>query len=59
MNMRKIVVSEFLTLDGVMESSEQWQPQYVSDDVAEEIIAGIYGAEVSLLGRVTNELVEV
>jgi hypothetical protein len=59
MNMRKIVVSEFLTLDGVMESSEQWQPQYVSDDVAKEIIAGIYGAEVSLLGRVTNELVEV
>lgn len=57
--MRKIVVSEFLTLDGVMESSEQWQPQYVSDDVAKEIIAGIYGAEVSLLGRVTNELVEV
>jgi len=54
--MRRIIVTEFLTLDGVMEASEQWQPHYVSDDVAEEITAGIHAAEVSLLGRVTYEM---
>ncbi len=26
--MRKIIVSEFVTLDGVMESPEQWQFPY-------------------------------
>jgi dihydrofolate reductase len=54
--MRKVIVSEFLTLDGVMEASEQWQPPYVSDDVAEEIRVGIHAAEASLLGRVTYEI---
>ena len=55
-NVRKIIVSEFLTLDGVMEASEQWQPPYVSDDVAQEIRAGIHAAEAALLGRVTYEI---
>ncbi len=54
--MRKLIVSEFLTLDGVMEAPEQWQPPYVSDDVAEEIRAEIHAAEASLLGRVTYEI---
>ncbi len=54
--MRKIIVSEFLTLDGVMEASEQWQPPYFSDDVAEEIRAEIHAADGSLLGRVTYEI---
>ena len=54
--MRRIIVSEFLTLDGVMEASEQWQPRYVSDDVAEEIRAGIHSSEALLLGRVTYEI---
>ncbi len=54
--MRKVIVSEFLTLDGVMEASEQWRSPYVSDDVAEEIGAGIHAAEALLLGRVTYEI---
>lgn len=54
--MRKIIVAEFLTLDGVIEASEEWQPSYVSDDVAEEIRAAIHGAEASLFGRVTYEM---
>jgi dihydrofolate reductase len=54
--MRKVIVAEFLTLDGVMEASEEWQPPYVSDDVAEEIRAEILGAEASLLGRTTYEI---
>jgi dihydrofolate reductase len=54
--MTKITVAEFLTLDGVMEAPEQWQPSYVSDDVAEEIQSHINAADGSLLGRVTYEI---
>ena len=54
--MRKLVVSEFLTLDGVMEASEQWQPAYVTEDVAQAITADILGAGASLYGRVTYEM---
>ncbi len=39
-----------------MEASEQWQPPYFSDDVAEEIRAEIHAADGSLLGRVTYEI---
>lgn len=53
--MRKIIVSEFLTLDGVMESPDKWQPSYVSDDVAETIQTQILGYGAMLLGRVTYE----
>jgi dihydrofolate reductase len=54
--MRKVMVSEFLTLDGVMEASEEWQPPYVSDDIAEEIRTSIHASEAFLLGRVTYEM---
>jgi hypothetical protein len=54
--MRKVIVSEFLTLDGVMEAPEEWQFPYVSDDVADEISAGILGSEALLLGRATYEI---
>jgi hypothetical protein len=30
----RVIVSEFLTLDGVMEAPENWQFPYVSDNVA-------------------------
>ncbi len=54
--MRKVVVSEFLTLEGVIESPEKWQMSYVSDDVAETIQHQILGYEAMLLGRVTYEV---
>jgi dihydrofolate reductase len=54
--MRKLIVAEFLTLDGVMEASETWQPHYVSEDVAEEIRASIHASKAMLLGRVTYEM---
>jgi dihydrofolate reductase len=52
----KIIACEFLTLDGVMEASEQWQPPYVSDDVAEEMSTHINGSDGSLFGRVTYDM---
>jgi dihydrofolate reductase len=54
--MTKIIVCEFLTLDGVMEASEQWQPPYVSPDLAEAMTAHINGADGTLLGRVTYDM---
>lgn len=54
--MRKLIVCEFLTLDGVMEASEQWQPAYLTDDVTAELTSHIQGADGSMLGRVTYEL---
>jgi hypothetical protein len=43
---RKVIVSEFVTLDGIMEAPEKWQSPYLSDDVVETIQAQIlaYGA---------------
>ena len=54
--MTKIIACEFLTLDGVMEASEQWQPPYVSPDLAEAMTAHINGADGTLLGRVTYDM---
>ena len=54
--MRNLIVAEFLTLDGVMEASEQWQPPYVSEDVAEAIQTSIHSSEAALLGRVTYQM---
>jgi hypothetical protein len=31
--MRKIIVSEFVTLDGVMQAPEKWFPQFWSADL--------------------------
>ncbi len=67
--MRKIIVSEFLTLDGVMQApggadedrSEGfehggWQQPYVDDIFAKMIIEGIAGSGGFLLGRRTYEI---
>jgi dihydrofolate reductase len=54
--MRKLIFAEFLTLDGVMEASEEWQPHYVSEDVAEAIQTSIQTSEAALLGRVTYRM---
>jgi dihydrofolate reductase len=54
--MRKIIVSEFVTLDGVMEAPETWQFPYYSDDMGEVIKAQILASDAMLLGRVTYEV---
>ncbi len=54
--MRKLIVSEFLTLDGVMEANERWQFPYFSDDLAEFNKAQILALDTILLGRVTYEI---
>jgi len=54
--MRKLVVSEFITLDGIIESPEQWQFPFLSEDVSQAIRAEVHSSEASLLGRGTYEI---
>lgn len=52
--MRKVVVSEFVTLDGVMESPE-WTGQFGSQEQEQFKLAELRASDALLLGRVTYE----
>ena len=52
--MRKIVAGLFISLDGVVESPEQWGFQYFNDELTEMIVAGIAQADAVLLGPRTR-----
>ena len=51
--MRKVVAGLFISLDGVVESPEQWGFQYFNDEMTEWIAAGLAQADAVLLGRRT------
>ncbi|MCA9906288.1 MAG: dihydrofolate reductase family protein [Anaerolineae bacterium] len=51
--MGKIIVSEFVSLDSVMEAPETWHFPYISDDMAAHIEAQVNATDVMLYGRVT------
>lgn len=51
--MRKIVAGEFVSLDGVMESPEQWHFPYWSDEMGAVVGQQMASADAMLLGRVT------
>lgn len=53
--MGKIIVSEFISLDGVIEAPQNWHFPYVTDDMQEVVNADLHAAEVYLYGRVTYE----
>ena len=53
--MRKIVAGLFITLDGVVESPEQWQMPYFNDEMGAEIGAQMAAADTLLLGRRTYQ----
>lgn len=54
--MRKIVVSQFLTLDGIMEAPEAWNLKYLDDpEVTTEILADFSESDLLLFGRTTYE----
>lgn len=53
--MRKIIITEFLSLDGVMEAPEKWVFPYQGRDVAQAIEEQTLATEALLLGRVTYE----
>jgi dihydrofolate reductase len=53
--MRRVIASEFVSLDGVMESPEKWHFPYFNDEMGEEIGVAMAAADTMLLGRVTYE----
>jgi dihydrofolate reductase len=53
--MRKVVVTEFLTLDGVMEALEKWSFPYWNDQIAQFKYDELFASDAQLLGRVTYE----
>ncbi|MYS20728.1 Dihydrofolate reductase [Streptomyces sp. DvalAA-14] len=53
--MRKLVVVEFLTADGVMEAPNEWHNQYFDEDMARAVTARMQASDALLLGRTTYE----
>jgi len=53
--MRKIIATEFVTVDGVMESPHLWSSSFWSDDIGQFKQAELFAVDALLLGRVTYE----
>ncbi len=53
--MRKVVVSEFVSLDGVVESPEKWHFPYFNDQMGDAIGAAMASSDSMLMGRVLYE----
>ena len=53
--MRKIVAAPFVSLDGVVELSEQWTIPYFTADMQQVIQQGMAAADTMLMGRRTYE----
>jgi len=51
----RIVVTEFMTLDGVMEAPNEWSFLYWTDEIAKFKLDELMTTDVQLLGRVTYE----
>jgi dihydrofolate reductase len=53
--MRKVVASEFVSLDGVVESPDKWHFPYFDDEMGETIGSAMAEADAMLMGRVLYE----
>jgi dihydrofolate reductase len=53
--MRKVIVTEFLTLDGVMEAPNEWSFPYWNDEIGKFKLDELFASDALLLGRVTYE----
>lgn len=51
----KIIVTEFITLDGVVEAPNEWSFPYWTDETAKFKLKELRAADAQLLGRVTYE----
>jgi len=51
--MRKVVVTEFITLDGVIEAPHEWSFPYWGDEIAKFKLDETFASNALLLGRVT------
>lgn len=53
--MRKIIASEYLTLDGIMEEPGHWSFQFWSEEAAKFKFDELFASDALLLGRVTYQ----
>lgn len=53
--MRKVIVSQFMSLDGVIESPDKWQFPYWNDETGQFKQDELFAVDGLLLGRVTYE----
>ena len=51
--MKKLVVTEFVTLDGVMEAPHEWSFPYWNDEIADFKLNELFETDTTLLGRIT------
>ena len=54
--MRKLVALELVSVDGVMESPEEWAFAYSNEEMEEANASGMAASDALLLGRVTYEM---
>ncbi len=54
--MRKIVAGMFITLDGVVEAPQKWNPAYYNQEMTEAVQAQMAAADTHLYGRRSYEL---
>jgi dihydrofolate reductase len=53
--MRRVVASEFVSLDGVVEAPDQWHFPYFDEEMGQEIGAAMGQTDAMLMGRVLYE----
>ncbi len=53
--MRKVIVSEFVSLDGVMEAPDQWHFPFFNEEAGKYKFDELFASDALLLGRVTYE----
>jgi len=53
--MRKVVLSEYVTVDGVMEAPNEWSFQFWNDELAKFKYDELFASDALLLGRVTYQ----
>src|SRR5215218_331989 len=54
-SMRRVVALELVSVDGVMESPEEWAFPYTDDEMNEANAAGMAASDALLMGRKTYE----
>jgi dihydrofolate reductase len=53
--MSKLLVAEFLTLDGVMEAPDSWNGPFLNEEMGMDIGSGLFQMDALLYGRRTYE----
>jgi len=53
--MRRVVVTEFMSLDGIIEAPEKWSVRFWNDELAKFKLDELFASDAHLLGRVTYQ----